>query len=176
MNKNTLSAIICSISAILFFVLVWPEYQTTNNLKESLSVRQLVLSDRKAAVSRVSELEAEINSRQADIKKIKTFLPERKQIDEIVSGLQSMTQESGLQLLAMTTSDVSGFEDIDYKKVLVSIDVVGRYPAFVEFLKLLEKSLRLYDGFEVSAGVSTAANSVTDNVNFTVKMHAYYNE
>ena len=76
-----------------------------------------------------------------------------------------------MQILGMITSAVPGIDDNRYKKILVGVDLIGQYPAFVNFLKLLEQSLRLYDVSEINAAAST---TVPGNVNFTIKMNAYY--
>ena len=171
MQKPTLSALIFAFVFFLFFVLVLPEYDAIKVAKEALESRRLLLSERTTLLNNVLELDGQAQSRQADIGKIKAFLPERKQADEIVSSIQKITEQSGLQLSGLSTSEVMLGGEVGYKKILVSADIVGAYPAFVDFLKLAEQSLRLYDVSEITAAVST---TTLGNVNFAIKINAYY--
>lgn len=171
MQKSTVAAIIFALSFFGLFVLAFPQYDSVTIFKEAVDLRQAALSQRSAQLSKMRELEGQIVARQADINKIKSFLPERKQIDEIVSSLEDITKSSGLQILGMTTAVAPSIDETGYKKLLVTIDLIGRYPAFIDFLKLLEQSLRLYDIFEINAATSTV---VEGNINFSVKINAYY--
>lgn len=171
MQKNALAAIIFALASFLFFVLVLPEYDAIRVVREAVSSRQLLLEERSALLKNVLELNRQATARQSDINKIKSFLPERKQIDEIVSSLQKITEQSGLQLSSLTTSVGPSTGKTEFKKIFVGMDVIGTYPAFVNFLKLLEQSLRLYDVFEITAAVSTTTLS---NINLAIKMNTYY--
>ena len=171
LQKDTLAAIIFAFSFFLLFVLALPQYDAIKAVKTAAQSRQSLLNDRTAQLNKARDLESQAQARRSDISKIHSFLPERKQVDEIVSGIHAISQEAGLQLVGMTMSDVQAFEDANYKKVAVNIDLASQYPAFVNFLKLLEQSLRLYDVFEINAAAST---TVLGSINFSVKMNAYY--
>lgn len=151
--------------------MVLPQYDAIKVAKEALESRQLLLSERTVLLDNIFELDRQANLHQADIGKIAAFLPERKQTDEIVSSIQKITEQSGLQLSGLSTSEVLLGGEVRYKKILVSVDMIGAYPAFIDFLKLLEQSLRLYDVFEITAATSTTS---LGNVNFAIKMNAYY--
>lgn len=171
MQKNTLATIIFSLSIFLFFVLVLPQYDTIKMTKEAIKLRQSLLAERTAEFNKVKDFDNQIRARQSDISKIRSFLPKSKQLDEIVSSVQNISETSGLQLTGMTAADVPSFEDAAYKKVLIGLDLVGQYPTFVNALRLVEQSLRLYDVSEIVAAASTV---VLGNIDFTVKINAYY--
>ncbi|MBI2063617.1 MAG: type 4a pilus biogenesis protein PilO [Candidatus Yanofskybacteria bacterium] len=171
MQKNTLAAIIFALSLFFIFVLVLPQYDIIKAAKGIIGPSQVLLGERKTFLNNVLELDKQAKSRQADIEKIKTFLPEHKQIDEIVSSIQKIAEQSGQQLVGLTTSEVLLVTNLDYKKVFIGVDIVGTYPAFVNFLKLLEQNLRIYDVFEITAASST---TIPGSVNFAIKINAYY--
>ena len=171
MNKQLLSAIILSFVGISLFVLVLPQYDAIKVAKEAIGVRRSLVSERALFFDKVQELDRQARIRQSDTNKIESFIPERKQIDEVVSSIQEISEQSGLQLSGITTSEVTATEGLEYKKIFISIDITGVYPAFVNFLKNLEQSLRLYDVSEVAAASSTTSPG---NVNCVVKMNAYY--
>lgn len=171
MEKNTLAAIISAVAIFAFFALVLPQYDAIKAIREAINSRQVILNERTAESSNVRDLDGEVKSRQSDINKIKSFLPERKQVDGLVSSIQNMVESSGVQLVGMTVGDVASNEETRFKKMLIGIDVASPYPSFVDFLKLIEQSLRLYDVNEVNAAASTTLPGI---VNFSIKMNAYY--
>jgi len=171
MSKNTIVAIIFAIASFLFFVLVLPQYDAVRFVGDAIRSRQALLDQKTASFNNVKKLDSLIKSRREDISKIKSFMPERKQADEIVSSIQKITEQSGIQLSSLTTSEAPVTNETGYKKIFINADVVGTYPAFVNFMKLLERSLRLYDVLEI---IGTASTALPGSVNFTVKMNAYY--
>ncbi len=177
MQKNTIAAIIFSITSFLFFVLVLPQYDAIKLTGDAIKSRQALLDQKTAALNNVKKLDSQVKSRQADIAKIKTFIPERKQTDEIVSSINKIAEQSGVQLSSLTTSDVTSTNEQGYNKIFISLDTLSNYPAFVNFLKLVEQSLRLYDVFQLTGSLSTTSQgNAADHpiVNFTTKINAYY--
>jgi len=171
LQKTFLAAAILALGILLFFVFVLPQYDQSKMSKEALAIRRSMLDEGRLGLQRVNELNEQITTRQGDIKKIHSFLPERKQIDEIISSLKDISENSGLQLSGMTTSELPSFGETGYQRMLINADLLGQYPAFVNFLKLLEQSLRLYDVTEITAAASTTA---IGNINFAIKINAYY--
>ncbi len=171
MQKNTIAAILFSFVIFMFFVLVMPQYDAIKTARDAVNSEQALLDERKGIFEKIQELNRQAQSRQADINKIKVFIPEQKQIDQIVSSMEKITEQSGLQLSALTTSEVPATSDVGYRKIFIGADIFGTYPAFVNFLKLLEQNLRLYDIFDIIAAASTTSPG---NINFTIKMNAYY--
>lgn len=155
----------------MFFVLVLPQYDVIKSAKEALAQRNEFLTQRTAQFNKVKELDAQARARQADIIKIRSFMPANKQIDEIVSSFQSISEGSGMQLVSMNTSEALNLDNANYKKLLIGIDLIGPYPAFIGFLKLLEQSLRLYD---ISEMIMTISTSSVGRLNFSLKINSYY--
>lgn len=174
MSKTLIASIIFAAGAFMFFVLVLPEFNAISNAKAALETRQLLLEERTAELKKVAEFEEQYMARQADIDKLTVMLPEKKRIDEVVSSIQQITSQSGLNLISMTTAGLTEAGIAGYKKIIVNFDLVGQYPAFVGFLKLLEQNLRLYDVFEIIGSLATDTAGAAQNlVNFTVKLNAY---
>ena len=150
MNRNLIASIIFAAGAFAFFVLVLPEFTSIKNARATLQVRQALIEEKNAELKNVAELNGQYKARQVGIDKITTFMPEQKRVDQIVSSIQQIANQSGLSLADMTTAaEAETGEAAGYKKTFVSFDVVGQYPSFVNFLKLLEQNLRLYDIFGI---------------------------
>ncbi len=175
MNRGLIASIIFAAGAFAFFVLILPEFTSIKNARAALQVRQVLIEERKMELKNVAELNAQYKARQAGIDKITTFMPEQKRVDQIVSSIQQIASQAGLNLADMTTAAaVETGEAAGYKKTFVSFNVIGQYPSFVIFLKLLEQNLRLYDIFEIIGSLTTSAAGGSQNlVNFSVKLNAY---
>jgi Tfp pilus assembly protein PilO len=174
-NRTLIASIIFAAGAFAFFVLVLPEFTSIKNARAALQVRQALIEEKNAGLKNVAELNKQYKTRQADIDKIITFMPEQKRTDQIVSSIQQITSQSGLSLTDITTAAAAETgEAAGYKKIFVSFNVVGQYPSFVNFLKLLEQNLRLYDIFGIIGSLTTnAAGGAQNLVNFGVKLNTY---
>lgn len=159
----------------MFFVLVMPQYDSIKIFRETVAAREALFTERSAIISRIQELERQAEARQADIDRLATFMPQGKQMDEIVSSLEKVAANSGMQLTVITTSEAGTATAEDQKRIFVSIDLTGTYPNLINFLKSLEQSLRLYDVSEIVVSPATVAG-LGNNLNFALKMHAYYLE
>jgi len=175
MSKSLLASIIFAGGAFAFFVLVLPQFDSIGSAKEALKVRQTLLEERNAELQNVVKLNEQYKARQADIGKIVAFMPEQKRIDQIISSIQQITDQAGLSLTTITTAAAGETGEAGgYRKVFVGFDVLGQYPSFVNFLKLLEQNLRLYDIFEIIGSLTTSpAGGAQNLVNFSVKLNAY---
>ncbi len=174
MNRALIASIIFAAGAFAFFVLVLPEFTSIRNARAALQIRQTLIEEKNAELKNVAELNGQYKARQADIDKITTFMPEQKRVDQIVSSIQQIANQAGLNLADMTTAAAAETgEAAGYKKIFVSFNVVGQYPSFVNFLKLLEQNLRLYDIFEIIGSLATGAGGGQNLVNFSVKLNAY---
>ena len=175
MNRTLIASIIVAAGAFAFFVLVLPEFTSVKNTRAALQVRQALIEEKNTELKNIAELNKQYKARQASIVKLTTFMPELKRVDQVVSSIQQIANQSGLSLAAMSTAAAAETgEATGYKKTFVSFDVVGQYPPFVNFLKLLEQNLRLYDIFEIIGSMTSKVGGGGQNlVNFSVKLNAY---
>jgi len=174
MNRTLIASIIFAAGAFAFFVLVLPEFTSVKNARAALQVRQALIEEKNAELKNVAELDKQYKARQAGIDKLTTFMPEQKRVDQIVSGIQQIASQAGLSLADISTAAAAETgEAKGYKKIFVSFDVVGQYPPFVNFLKLLEQNLRLCDIFEIIGSMMSQVGGGQGLVNFSVKLNAY---
>lgn len=175
MNRALIASIIFAAGAFAFFVLVLPEFTSISNARTALRVRQALIEEKNAELKNVAEIDKQYKARQLGIDKIITFMPEQKRVDQIVSSIQQIANQTGLSLADITTAAAAETgEAVGYKKVFVGFNVIGQYPSFVNFLKLLEQNLRLYDIFGIIGSLTTNVAGGSQNlVNFSVKLNAY---
>ncbi len=174
MNRNIIASIIFAVGSFLIFILILPQYDLIQNSTVALKGRQALIADRIIEAKNFKDFNEQVKGREADINKITVLLPTKKQLDQVVSSIDTISKESGMQLVSLTTGDATTETSSNFKKVFIGLDMTGKYPAFIDFLKSLEQNLRIYDVAENSAAVSTAGGANSGLVNFSVKMNTYY--
>lgn len=171
MNKNLVATIIVSVGLFLFFAMVMPQYSAISTFRSNLKQEETLYNERTAFLESFKSLNAKVKARQTDINKVVSFLPAGKRSDEIVSSLQEIAQESGLQLTSLSSSNSASTTDTGYKKMFITVEMVGTYPSLVNLLGLMEKNLRLFDINQITAISSTTSPGL---LNINLKMNAYY--
>ncbi len=171
MNKDIIASIIFAVGCFLFFAIIVPQYETIADIRAVIVERQDLLVQRTIWRENVKNILAQYQSRQVDIDKLGLLLPEIKQIDQIISSLDPLSQQSGLQLKGLSVSVLNNANENQYKTTLINPSLSGSYPSLVNFLSAAEKNLRLYDISEINIGHDS--NSSGNSLNFDIKISAY---
>jgi Tfp pilus assembly protein PilO len=171
MSKNITAAIIVAIGFIMFFVLALPAYDYLGASRTLIAAKQALVDERTQEVNNFNTAKQQATLHEGDIAKIAVVMPVKKQIDEVVSSIQAATVTSGMQLVDLSTATVITPDQLGYQKIFINVNLTGQYTAFVNLLRTLEQSLRLYNINEISASMSTGP---AGGVNFSLKIYSYY--
>lgn len=172
-NKNFIASLIFGIGCFLFFVIAVPQYDVIANIRALIKERQELLTQRTAMRDNVKELVKQYQARKTDIDKLALLLPPQKQIDQVISSIQTAAQQTGAQLRGMSVSGGgSGDTGASYKTTFIKLELGGSYPILISFLKEVEKNLRLFDVLEINAGQDSSAKT-PGLLSFEVKINAY---
>lgn len=161
MNKDLIASIIFATGCFLFFYLAVPQYDKILDIKDAIQNQKKLLDDRTALIGNVKSLTSQYQSRKADIDRLAVLLPEKKQLDQIISGLEATANFSGLQIKEITLG-----ADADVKtpkKVNIKFQLAGNYESLLSFLKEIEKSLRIYDVSEISMSKESSTGNTNAN-------------
>lgn len=171
-NKNYLGVALAGLAIILFWMFILPTWNRTSLLNGAITEREDILSSREVILSRINDLNSQYQERAADVGRISSVVPNAKSAAEMVSTIESVTQQTGMQLVEIT---MGGSDDPqkELQTVFVELGLIGNYPSFVAFLDLVEKNLRLIDVNEISVS-QTSAIGAQISLNFRVKANAYY--
>ena len=180
MNHNLLKyfilpLILFSAAFVISFWILWPLYGDITAVMQLREQNQDNLMQRKKLTENLERLISQYNEREGDIASLNKAIPNSQNIPELLVNLEAIASESGL-----TFGNVN-FKPKDLKApgiktLIVGIKVKGSYPDFLNYLKALEKSLRIFDVTNVSfAGVSPGQISArTDNLEFNLTINTYY--
>ena len=174
MNKNYLGAGLIAIAVILFWVLVLRAYIRISDLDAAIRERNDLLTSRSAIVANIKKLNTEYQKRIPEITKLSAIVPAKKSIAEVLSAINDVSTKNGLQLFSssITGQNASEAIAIPYNILSLEISLIGNYPALTNFLRALERNLRLMDIISIDAASISVENASI--LNFNVKGNAYY--
>lgn len=173
MSKNYIGAGLIAIATILFWALAIPFYNRISDLDTAIRDREDLLQSRNAIMANIKNLNKEYQKRIPEIAKLSAIVPAKKSIAEVLSAVDDASAKNGVELFssAITSQKVFDTDTNPYNLLALEIFLNGNYPGLTNFLKALERNLRLVDIASVDA--TTNQGNVTI-LNFVVKGNAYY--
>ena len=128
-NKNYIGAGLVALALIGAWGWVLPEYNKISELNIALEERQELYDSRSVIVQRIQDLNKEYQQRAADITKISSVLPSKKSLAEIVSAIDKLSSQSGLQLISATVAGKPSDSQVGaYNSLPIEISMGGSYP------------------------------------------------
>lgn len=168
----------------LFFAYINPAYGTVQELRGERDQVQQALSKAKELQQLRERLLSQFNSfRTRDLERAQKLLPANIDNVRLVLDLSDLAANFGMQIqdLQLTQSEgtdggnerqqaVTGQDDVAYQSRELSFTVVSDYRTFTEFLRAIERSLRLLD----VTGLSFESADDSDLYEFTVTVRTYW--
>ena len=173
MNKNYIGAGLIAITIFLFWALAFPFYNDASDLDTAIKEREDLLNSRNTTITNIKNLNKEYQKRISEIAKLSAIVPSKKSVAEVLSAIDDVSVKNGIQL---TNSSIIGQKTSDtdanpYNLLSLEVGLNGSYPGLTNFLKSLERNLRLVDITSVDA---VAGLGTISTLNFVVKGNAYY--
>lgn len=167
-------------AAIIFWVLspLWHSTQAALELKKE---NENNLAQREKLAANLGRLIGQYNERASDLASFSQAIPAGQNIPELLISLEALASENGLTFSGVDfkPKDLGASKDLNASNVKTSvmeIRVKGSYPAFQNYLKAMEKSLRLFDVASISfIGVAPGQVNVNlNNLEFNLSVNTYY--
>lgn len=173
MNKNYIGAGLIAIAMILFWTLVLPFYNEVSDLDTAVKEEEDLLKSRNTIITNIDNLNKEYQKRISEIAKLSAIVPSKKSLAEVLSAINDVSNKSGVELFSssITGQKSSDTDTNSYNVLTLDMNLNGSYLGLTNFLKALEKNLRLVDITSVDA---TAGSGNTSVLNFVIKGNAYY--
>lgn len=172
-NKDYIGAGLVALALIGAWGWALPEYNKISELNDALNERQELYDSRSVIIKRIQDLNKEYQQRATDITRISSVLPNKKSLAEIVSAIDRLSTQSGLQLISATIAGKPSDSQVGtYNSLPIEITMGGSYPGLVNFLKSAEKNLRIIDITSMDAAAGSTDNP--ELLNFSIKGNAYY--
>lgn len=173
MNKNYTGSGLIAVAIILFWTTVLPFYNRISDLDIAIKEREELLSSRGTIIANIKSLNAEYQKRIPEIAKLSAIIPSKKSAAEVLSAINDVSAKNGVELLnsSIIGQKVSDANASPYNLLALDIGLNGSYLGLTNFLKALERNLRLVDITSVDAAADLGGITI---LNFTVKGNAYY--
>lgn len=171
-NKNYLGIGLAGLAIIVFWIFAMPVWDEISALNDAIAEREDLLLSRTEILRKIDGLNKQYRERSSDVGKISSVVPNAKNTAELVSMVETITRQTGLQLNELTTGGGNNPQE-ELQTISVELGLIGSYPSLTAFLELLEKNIRLIDVFELSAS-QTSAPGEQLTLNFRIKANAYY--
>lgn len=161
-------------AAIIFWILLplWTSVQAALELKKE---NENNLAQREKLAANLEHLISQYNERANDLTSFSNAIPAGQNIPELLINLEALASENGL-IFSGVSFKPKDFKASNIKTLIMEIKVKGSYSAFQNYLKAMEKSLRLFDVASISFnGVAPGqANVNPNNSEFNLLVNAYY--
>ncbi|MDO8676392.1 MAG: type 4a pilus biogenesis protein PilO [Candidatus Azambacteria bacterium] len=160
--------------AVGFWVLM-PLYGYANAALEVKKQNEENLAERKKLTANLERLISQYNERGADVASFNKAIPAGQNIPELLINLEALASETGMVFSGVNFKS-KDFKGENIKTLIMEIKVKGSYFGFQNYLKAMEKSLRIFDVVGISfVGVGPGQiGARTDNLEFNLIISTYY--
>jgi len=161
-------------AAIIFWVLL-PLWHSTQAALELKKGNENNLAQRKQLAANLERLIGQYNERASDLASFSKAIPVGQNIPELLINLEALASENGL-IFSGVNFKPEDLKAPGIKTLIMEIKVKGSYPAFQNYLKGMEKSLRLFDVTSISFnGIAPGQVNVNlNNLEFNLLVNTYY--
>lgn len=163
------------ISFLLIFGIIffwWPKYQEFSNSKIELNEKKDELRNKEKYFSELERLSLKLKEYTAELDKIDSVLPQNPGITDLLNFLEKESSQNGMVLEKVNLENVSPLgKESEIFKVPLSFSVSGDYPAFKNFLSVLQKNARLIDVESIS--FSSPGKGEVFSFDIRIKAHSY---
>jgi Tfp pilus assembly protein PilO len=170
-SRAYLGACLVAIAGIIFWILLMPMYDQVMLQRDAIAQRGDILQNRNSIIANISALTQQYAQRSSDIARFTSIVPTEKSAPELVSSLQALANNNGLQITTIALSGGVNQDKNPYQEQSIDIGVNGTYPAFKNFLLALENNIRIIDIISFDAAPVGDNSSI---ISFRIKGNAYY--
>lgn len=175
-RKKLMGAGVAALGLILFFVLALPAWESIGTLRDNIAVQKETLDKKNNLVAKVDEFRKKTTEKQTDLNKLASILPQERKTEEVVVSLEDMAKTSGILIKTLKTGVIKETgQNANFKTLQVEVSGSGRYSAIADFIKSLEKNLRVFDVQQLTILTDTSA-IIPGSLNVEVKFYTYFVE
>lgn len=149
------------LALIIGLTLTWPKYQSLSVLGSNVEVKEEELQSKEEYFNKIKEISVVLGEYTDALGKISSALPETPSLPSLFNFLQSSASQTGL------ITEKIELISLDKGEIRVNCQVIGEYPAFKDFLKVLEKSARIIEVEKVDFEVP---EEIGEPIKFTVEV------
>jgi len=166
--------LLIAVAVAVFWVILplWRDTQAAFELKKANADN---LAQREKLVANLGYLISQYNERASELSSFSRAIPAGQNIPELLVNLEALASENGLIFSGVDFKPKDSVVP-NVKTLAIGIKVKGSYLNFQNYLKAIEKSLRLFDVTAVSFnGISPGQTNINiNNLDFNLSVNTYY--
>ena len=147
--KNLLGVLLIAMGLFLFWTFLVPEFRDIMAQREAIQERQDLLAERQELMTKINETYTQYQGRAGDIQKFSAVVPAKKSTAELISELEAIAGQSGMQLANISIQQ--GQSAGDYQVLSINAELLGSYGSLLTFLGAAEQNIRLLDIDSINA-------------------------
>ncbi len=162
-------------AAVIIFWVLLPLWYSTQAALELKKENENNLAQREKLAANLEYLINQYNERASDLTSFSKAVPVGQNIPELLVNLEALASENGL-IFSGVNFKPKDLKVSSVKTLVMEIKVKGSFPAFQNYLKAVEKSLRFFDVTSVSFnGVAPSQTNINlNNLEFNLSVNTYY--
>lgn len=169
--KNLAGVLLVALALFSVGGFVLPAYQGIASRRAAIEQRQDTVRERQGLISKVAKTYADYQQRVSDARKFTAIVPAKKSTAELVSELQAIAAQTGVQLAGLSLQEQPAASSKGgYRTLTLNTDLIGSYPSLISFLGAMERSIRLLD----VASIDAATGEGGLLLRFTIRATAYF--
>lgn len=166
-QKKLIGAGLIALALAALLALVWPRFNATQEAREAVGAKSEVVSRKKKFLAKIADFKNQLTVRSDDLTRIDDLVTSGKQTQDLLVSLESIAQQAGAVINNLKTGTVaSGTTKESFETLQIELVANGPYSALAEFIKLLEKNLRIFDVTEFSIVRKEGGTLLALNIKF----------
>lgn len=172
-NQKYLMIILSLLASIFFFIFaINPTLSTIAKLRKQISDARFVEEKLSQKINNLSSLSQQYQKIESDIPFIIDAIPEDPKVPTLVGQIQSLGQESSIQILNIEVFPVSLIAATSTQSSSFDFNVSGNssyenMEKFIDDLSNMQRALSI-------SGIQTSISTENENIDFIIKGKAYY--
>jgi len=161
-------------AAIIFWLLL-PLWHSTQAALELKKDNENNLAQREKLAANLEYLISQYNERANDLASFSKAITVGQNIPELLINLEALASENSL-IFSGVNFKPKDLKAPNIKTLVMEVKVKGSFPAFQNYLKAMEKSLRLFDVTSISFnGIAPGQTNINlNNLEFNLSVNTYY--
>lgn len=152
-KAGIIAAIILVITAGTYFLLITDIDTAITMIKSEQSAKEITLAEKQAIADNLNERRKEMDALDQKFQEALTQLPEKKDIEELLSQLSDVGKKSGLEISKVTPGSeaAEGF----YSRIPITMAVTGNYNEIAMFLQEIANLRRIVNVSDLKLATPT---------------------
>lgn len=179
--------------ALIGWLLVWKTYQGLNTARENQTSARSVYEKKQQTQIDARRLLGEYEANKQTVGDLAVALPDSPKLPQILADLDRLSRQSGLIVQSVKVAEIDLVQEAtaaaeagaelnippNLLPLKINASLAGGYDAFLIFLDLIERNMRLFDVRMLSTESAEASNQAADPsaiglTKFNIELRTYY--